>query len=227
MKLTGRDASLVRDLALSHVLARDQIIACGYFTSVTRANTRLRGLAEIGLVRRIKTPYFGQGLYSVGCRAREVLGPRIAGLVSNRKESPRFLQHALATTDVRIALSRRGSKGWRFEQQLWTSFWFAGREHEVRPDGLAIFENGFTVVEVDMGHVAPSKIRTKLESYNAFLKSGECERHWAVDWFRLFLVTTGQVRAGNLLNLLPDDPQFELRCVPFEALDISPPGAWS
>lgn len=227
MKLTDRDVIVIRDLALSHVLSRDQVLALHYFTSVTRANTRLRQLAAIRLVRQIETPFFGQSLYAVGSKAVEILGPRLGAMVSARAESPRFLQHALFTTNVRIELMSRGSTGWRYEQQLRASFDFNGKSYEVRPDGLALMPSCPTAIEVDLGHVAALKFQSKLVAYDAFVRSGQAQRQWSLPTFRLLTLTTAKQRATHLYNLMPENPAFDFLCVPFDELGVPRIGAWS
>lgn len=227
MRLTARDQRLAKDIALSHVLSRDQILALGYFTSVTRANTRLRELRAEGIVRCIETPFFAQSLYSVGSNAEILLGDRIARIVAGRTGSPRFIQHALCITNVRLALLSKGASGWRFEQQIRCQFRHGGKDWEVRPDGLAVFPSGLFAVEVDLGHVAPSKFEEKLKAFDAFVTSGECSRHWKQPTFTLLTVTTGQLRASRLTSLVPKNCSFRFECRPFEKLGISYAGAWS
>ncbi|MBS1722965.1 MAG: replication-relaxation family protein [Armatimonadetes bacterium] len=227
MRLTSRDARLVRDLALSHVLSRDQLIGLGYFTSVTRANTRLRNLVASGLVRRTETPFFSQSLYAAGPKAGVVTGERIGGILSGRSGSPRFLQHALCVNNVRLALLAQGASAWRFEQQLSLTFPYAGREYQVRPDGLAAFPGRITVVEADLGHVAPSKFKEKLLAYDAFVLSGECQRHWKLPTFELLTVTSGRLRASRLRRLLPAQASFHFLCQSHDHLGIAWAGGWS
>ena len=227
MRLTSRDRRLMKDMALSLVLSRDQILALGYFTSVTRANTRLRELRAEGIVRRIETPFFAQSLYAVGPGAEVLLGDRIARIVAGRTGSPRFLQHALCTTSVRLALLAKGASAWRFEQQLRAKFRHGGKDFEVRPDGLAVLASGLIAVEVDLGHVAPSKFQEKLKAFDAFVTSGECARHWNEPTFTLLTVTTGQLRASRLASLVPKNCSYRFECRPAEKLGISFAGAWS
>jgi hypothetical protein len=227
IRLTERDARLLRDLALSHVLSRDQTIALGYFGSVTRANTRLRGLCGLGLAKALDTPFFGQRLYAATPRAAEVVGDRLAPLAAARAGSPRFLRHALAVTNVRIALAARGATGWRFELQCRRAFRHGGRDWEVRPDGLALQNGAPVAVETDLGHVAPAKFREKLLGYAAFARSGECRLAWGHPDFTLLVVTTGPLRAARLARLLPDNPGFAFSCKPHDRLGIPFPGNWS
>jgi len=227
MRLTARDVKIVRDVALSHVMSRDQVLELDYFSSVTRANARLRELVKAGLLRRLETPFFTQNLYCAGRAAPQVSGERIAALLSGRGHSPRFLQHALAVTNVRIALLNRGARDWRYEQQLRACFEYGGRIHEVRPDGFAILKSGPTALEVDLGHVAPAKFRQKLQSFHAFTHCGECSRQWKLKMLRLLVVTTGSRRAAALLRLLPPDCAFDFHTTTFDELGVQARGAWS
>lgn len=222
-RLTSRDVKLVRDIALSHVLSRDQIIALGYFGSVTRANTRLRELAAINVVQRLETPFFGQSLYTTARLAPEVIGEAISSRIDRHGTSPRFIRHALQTTAVRIALTRKGRE-WRFEQQLWRTFEL-GRTYEIRPDGMLLAPIP-VLVETDLGHVAPTKFKEKLISYQALARSGQSIRLYSSPTFRLLIATTGPIRARRLRSLLPD-PGFDLLCQTFEEMGAPSIPHWS
>lgn len=218
---------MTADAALSHVVSRDQFIALGYFGSVTRANARLRALVKAGYLWRIDTPFFAQGLYTATSRSSEIVGERVAPLAASRTRSPRFLQHALALTEIRIALLAKGATGWRFEQQLRASFRWAGREWEVRPDGMALDSAGPVAVECDLGFTNAAKWKRRFLAYSAWARSGECLLCWGHESFTLLVVTTGQRRASRLARLLPIDPGFKLACKPYDRLGIRFPGSWS
>lgn len=227
MRITERDVLLVKDLALSHVLSRDQILSLKYFSSVTRANTRLRELRSLQLVRRIETPFFGQSLYAVGAKASDLVGRRIAPIIAARSPSPRFLQHALMLTNARIRLMDKGATAWRFEQQLRSMFRYGGKDNEIRPDGFATTPAGIVAVEVDMGHVAPAKFKEKLRAFDAFVASGECERQWHRETFTLLVLTPGAARAASLARLQPSNCHFSLVSQTFAQFGIAPVGGWS
>ena len=228
MILTDRDYRLIRDIALSHLLSRDQMIALGYFSSHTRVNTRLRMLVAEGLIKRLDTPFFTQSLYSVTPLAAEVLGERVGAIVSGRTGSPRFIQHALCITNSRLELVKRGAKQWRFEQQLRRSFTYSGKKYEIRPDGLAVMaEDKFLLVEIDLGHVAPQKFGEKLGAYDAFIVCGLCESIWKVKTFRVLTLTTGERRARKLDSLTPSDAKFVHFTKTFEEFNVPAVGAWS
>ncbi|MCC7434208.1 MAG: replication-relaxation family protein [Methanoregulaceae archaeon] len=203
------------------------MIALGYYGSVTRLNARFRDLLKAGFVRRLETPFFSQGLYSVTPTAASVVGPQIAALLTNRSPSPRFLQHALTTTNVRIAMLDKGATAWRFEQQLWTSFEWQGRSFEVRPDGLAVFPTKHVAVEVDMGNMSHSRLQSKFDAYQTFVASRSLEQKWAISDLRVLLVTTSQARAERIGQLLQSVSALDFRCVPLESLGVRQVGSWS
>jgi len=225
VRITARDVRLVRDIALSHVLSRDQILHLRYFGSATRANTRLRGLVKLQLLIRYETAFYSQGLYIPGPRAADVTGERIARIIEGRSGSPRFLQHALSVTNVRIALLSKSEGQWRYEQQLWRASEEAPR-FEVRPDGLFI-ASAPIFVEVDLGHVAPAKFAEKLKSYARLADSGNCVSLYGFPSFRLLTVTTGNLRARHLRRLLPQDAGFEHLVQTFEEVGAATPSNWS
>lgn len=222
MILQPRDISLVMDVSLSHVLSRDQVIGLGYFSTVTRANSRLRELVKLGYLAKLSTPFMTQHMYVPGNKAPEIVDYRIANLIRGRGESPRFIQHALNTTNVRITLIAKGATDWRFEQQLWRNI----EGLEVRPDGLAITTKLPMFIEIDLGHVSPQKFKSKLLSYEALTISGQCKPLYGFDKFRLLTVTTGTKRAKSLSRLLPN-PSFDHLVQTFEDLGVVPVGAWS
>lgn len=225
MKLTPRDRELIRDVGLSHVLSRDLTIRLGYFGSVTRANTRLRQLGNEGLVKRLDTAFFSQGLYTVGPLAHELFEPALARLVRARAGSPRFLLHALATGEVRAELTRRSGASWRFEQELWRKL--PGPEGgEVRPDGLVTA--GVPVfVEVDLGNASLPKVRAKLDAYRSLARSGLCRDLYGFEDFNLLVVTTGNLRSRHISRQLPDDPGFGFMTQTFKDLGLACPSSWS
>ncbi|MCC6687201.1 MAG: replication-relaxation family protein [Fimbriimonadaceae bacterium] len=223
MRFTERDIQLVRDLALSFVLSRDQVIELGYFDSVTRCNTRLRELAAVNAVRRITTPFHAQSLYIAGTLAGELCGERIERLLADRIGSPRFLRHALASANVRIALQKRGGTGWRFEQQLWRT---VGR-HEIRPDGLIVLKGNPTFIEVDLGHVSGPKFTEKLKGYSLLAGGTTCADLYGFAKGRLLIVTTSPRRARHLRALTSDHTKLECLVTTFEELGAPPVGCWS
>lgn len=227
-RLTKRDLKLLLDLTLSHVMSRDQIIRLGYFSSITRANTRLRELISLRLVKRLESPFFTQGLYSVTSLASEVLDGRVSALAATRTGSPRFVRHALMVNEARICLIGKGACSWVFEIQAHHHFTLGGKTIEIKPDGLARIEGkGLLVVEVDLGHVNPAKFADKLKGYDSFVSSGELLHVWGVREMRLLTLTTGPQRAGKLRSLTPQGCSYQHVCQTFEEFGIPLISSWS
>jgi len=227
VRLTPRDERLIRDIALSHVLSRDQILALGYFGSVTRLNARLRELRERRYVSIFETPFFEQHLYVAGKTAPTVVGDRIAAMISGRSPTPRFVQHALAVTDTRIALVTAGCTDWRFEAQLRHSFLSGGRTWEIRPDGMVRRDGCMTLLEIDMGHVDPGKFARKLKGFQTLFDSGEAHRAWNERELSILTITSGRLRKSRLSRLVPARSNVCFDFQTFGDLDIRVAGGWS
>lgn len=225
MKLTERDVRLVRDIALSHVLGRDQIINLGYFSSVSRCNRTLERLRAANLITTISTPFYGQRLSIAGTEAHEVVGEKIAKLLAFRKPTPRLLQHCLMVSEVRIALLRRGGTGWRFEPQLRHVFIWRGRRYDVRPDGLIQLNGELLLLEVDLGHVSAGKFREKIAGYVAYARSGIFLATYGDQAFRVLTLTTSEIRCAHLAALVADSDSF--RFATFDEIGATAPGGWS
>lgn len=215
MRVTERDRELIRDIALSHVLSRDQIVSL-YFGSITRANTRLRGLVGLGLLKRLETPFFSQSLYVIARKGQDLLDNKLCKLVSSRKASPRYLEHALTVTDARIALTAKSQGKWLFEQQLWRTV----SRYEVRPDGLLLTRTP-VFVEVDLGHVSLPKFREKLLGYSALAHSGRCAELYGFSKFNLLAITTGCLRSLHLSRQVPRDAGFDFIAQPGADLGLT------
>lgn len=223
MRFTDRDIKLVRDISLSHVLSRDQVIGLGFFDSITRCNSRLRELVAANAVRKVSTPFHAQSLYIAGNLAGELCGERIERLLADRIGSPRFVRHALSVTNCRIELLKRGGTGWRFEQQLWRTV----GKHEVRPDGLIVLKGNPTFIEVDLGHVSGPKFREKLKGFELLTSGTTCADLYSFPTFRLLIVSTSQRRVRHLRSLVSDHARLECLVTTFEELGAPRIGCWS
>ena len=158
-------------------------------------------------------------------RAAEVVDARISSLIEGRTSSPRFVQHALSVTNGRIALQRKSSAAWRFEQQLWRKIQ-GSKEHELRPDGLLMASLPI-FVEVDMGHASAPRFKEKLTAYQALARSGQCQSLYGFSQFRVLVVTTGPLRSRHLRRLHPSSAEFELLVQTFDEVGATPINPWS
>jgi len=226
VKLTRRDIAVLRDVGLSHALTTSQAIELGHFGSPTRANTRFRELGKAGFVRKLDCQFLRQNLFIATKLAAEVVGDKVGRLIEGRISSPRFLQHALSVTNVRIALNRRSDAPWRFEQQLWRKV-KTSKLIEVRPDGLLQVPSVPIFVEVDLGNTSLPRFKEKLASYQALATSGQCHDLYGFRDFRLLTVTTGHLRARHLRCALRSDLGFECLIQTFEEVGAAPVASWS
>lgn len=227
VRVTKRDIRLIRDIALSSVLSRDQIIALGYFGSVPRANDRLRLLREAGLIDILSLPYESQRVYYALRGACPLVGERVSSVIRSRRGSPQFVRHALMTTEIRLALLRQGYGEWRFEPQLRSVFLWAGRRFEVRPDGMVRTPPGLLCIETDLGHVDSIKFRAKLLAFDSFASSGALERTWQAKNLVVETVTVSERRKLGLEGLSPKNSPVEFRFTTFDELGIRMLDGWS
>jgi len=225
MRLTSRDRSLLEDIALHHVMSRDQVVRLGYFGSVQRANARLLALRRAKLLALI-APELGlelrQHLYHVTRKAAPWLQPRIASLVTARRETPQFIEHALGIVHVRIELQRLGLLRWLAEPQIRhryeTSSSGVRRLEDFRPDGLAVLPSGHWFIELDRGHVSLTRMRERLNAYERYVRSGLFGTVYSSESANLLIVTTGRLRSSHLQRLVPCAPGLTVRIMGMEEL---------
>ncbi|MBS1706746.1 MAG: replication-relaxation family protein [Armatimonadetes bacterium] len=225
MRITGRDVRLAKEVALSRLMSRDQIVRLGYFTSVSRANRRLTALLSARFLRQFETPFIGQRLFWVGPEAIHIVGEKIASVVQGRIGTPRFVRHSLMVTEVRLALLAIGGERWRYEVQLWTTFHQSGERFELRPDGLVWLNGVPTFLEVDLGHVSRRRFAAKLRSYTAFIRHPVCQATFQNQVPEVLVITTGSRHAESILGLAKSGPA--VRVLTFADMDIQPIGCWS
>ncbi len=225
MKLTERDAKLVRDVALSTVLSRNQVLQLGYFSSVSRANRRLQFLCAEGLLQAIDTPFHAQRLYSVGRHTPTVLGDNLSRMLTCRTLTPRFIQHALAVTELRIGLADAASV-WRFEAQVRHQFSFGNQDIDLRPDGLLLADSEAIFVEADLGHVSMPRFEKRFEGYSNYINGGNYGSVYGRRCPRVLLVTTGDLRKSHLEQVARAFG-IEIDVKTFSSLSVPVLGGWS
>jgi len=211
VELTPRDRQMVEDIALHHVMTRDQIISLGYFTSISRANRRLLTLLKSGLLERVAVNASAeprQALYRASKRVREHFDSRVVALLSSRRISPMQLDHSLAVVDTRIKLRALGMTGWLSEPQCRHRYVVSQgsvrRTEDVRPDGLARFDKRYLFIEVDRGSVSLPRIKAKLVAYGVYSRSGMMSETYGPIQPAILFVTTGLLRKRNLVGSIPD-----------------------
>jgi hypothetical protein len=225
LRITERDCTLIKDVALSHVLSRDQVIGLGYFHSVSRANVRLHTLVKSGFLAILQTPFHAQHLYIAGKKASDVVGSRIATLLATRRHTPRFLQHSLAVTSVRIKFADRGE--WRFEQQVTDACAWRGRTITVRPDGLILEDSRATFLEIDMGHVNKQLFCAKLCSFEDYVQSGRFAEVYASRKPIVRVITVDHRRKVRLAQLSAPSALVTFEFSTFQQVGVQTVEGWS
>jgi len=215
MQLMERDRLLLNDLALHHLMTRVQITSLGYFPSASRASARLVKLQRAGLIRQVQPSPFivsKEHLYVVAKGAMSVLDSRIARLLVARSFTPRFIDHALATVNLRCTLLRLGLEAWWAEPQIRHTYEVRigsrSRVEDFRPDGLALIDGLYIFVEVDRGNTSLPRFIAKLSSYSAYLDRVLFAQTYPAEAFTLLVSATGHLRKRHLLAALPKSLRF-------------------
>lgn len=220
--LTERDEELIRDVVSATVMTRDQVLALGYFSSLCRANTRLKELCQHGYLRRVEGTRLGsrQTLYAGDAKAASVVAPSMEKeekeVAKRLRQAPGllFLEHTLRITDVRIAALRSieaygGTwRFWLYEAQCFHSYQLAAHlpaqvikpDAFVRIDELPKSARSDWFVEVDMGTVSVARFQRKLEAYKQYLESGTFTETYRRDRFGLVLACRDAKRKERLIR---------------------------
>lgn len=139
----------------------------------------------------------------------------------NRALSTLFLTHTLAIARVRAALTVAGRKtGWtvtRFEAfgtELAVRITAGKKTTTLRPDALVTLTHGdrpsgrntlHYFLEADRSSMHHDKMARKFRSYEAMRGANLHSRHYALDPFRVLIVTKSNARATELANLVAGD----------------------
>lgn len=251
MRLEERDRELLCDLFWQRAMSRSQLQRL-YFSSLVRANARLRLLFDHGFVTRYflpAAPYGAQAVYSLGKAAV----PTVARALELEEDevkrqcrfsgTPTFLEHTLAVVEVRLALQEAAQQAPHLEFDLWVPEPLCRHEYEVepvgglgawrkevfKPDGFARLrrrEDGAYLslfLEVDLGHTSARQFAGKVAMHGKYLRQGLFREIYGTDTFQTLVVTTGPRRVGNLLALCREMESDGFRFTTFEALEAEGP----
>ncbi len=156
--------------------------------SHTPCSERVSVLVKAGYLESKRLPSLngvgsGKAFVTISSKAKPLLAQTLSvsrrELGRSRLYSPQFISHHLAICDFRLSLEMAAETSNIFEVEEWV----ADREHEIRVkdpktqrDLLLIPDGSFTLalpdgikqtfyLEVDMGTLAPKRLRTKLRCY--------------------------------------------------------------
>jgi hypothetical protein len=210
--IQDRDRSLLKELSVLRIIDREQAKRVGGFHSTTRANTRLLALTSAGLLRRF---FIGTALG--GKKALYALSSKGAQLVGVPNRSPRrkndamlgidaFVNHQLAINEIFCAVKYRPADGSK-RLARWEMFTEPiARGTQLVPDGyFEIADNGKVLaafLEVDLSHEGMLLWKTKTQNYLQYALSGEFERWFSQNRFRVLVVTDSARTLSNIRNVV-------------------------
>ena len=221
MKLTHRDRDVIKTVALHGAASRGQLMALGYFKSVSRANRRLRQLFDCNYLRRTQVasgPYSLETVYLLGAKGVSVVAE---AAITNRLELSRhsqrppqrtYLEHHLGVLSLRIAmqLTPPGTCLHEFltEPECRHEYEIVKGSRKmkrvIKPDGFASVQLGersyVFFIEYDRGNCSIPQMREVVGRYAAYLVEGAFESVYSEDRFDVLVVTTaGKRRIDHLL----------------------------
>ena len=230
-----RDRHLLNQLAMLRVIDREQAKIVGGFGSTTRMNTRLLALTRAGLLRR-----FFLGPSEASRKPVYVLSPKGATLIGATVRGPRrpndglliadfFVLHQLAINDVHCTLKvAAASAGASFIR--WVSF------HEPLTQNLPLIPDAYfelstsestiaAFLEVDLGHERMKVWTGKITNYIQFAVSGDYERSFGCNQFRVLVIANSERRLQSLRKAVRGSTQKIFWFTTFDSLRSQGPFA--
>jgi hypothetical protein len=231
-----RDRHLLREIGVMRVIDREQARRVAPFGSVTRANCRLLGLTQAGLLRR-----FFLGTESGGKKALYMLSSSGARLVGASSIGPKRKRDEVVVADLFVAHQS-------FINKVYCDFKYGGNApHEMQfrrwdafsapldqaipviPDGYAALEGRTkslaAFIEVDLGHERLSVWREKVRNYLQFAVSGHFEERFGKKQFLVLVVVDSSGRMESLRTATAGLTDKIFRFATFSS--ISQDGLWS
>jgi Replication-relaxation len=208
--LTGRDIALLRSLSEVKLLDREQIQRLLDFGSVTRVNDRLSRLHAAGLLHRyfLGTRAGGRkGLYALSARGAASVGRDKAWKLQRAEDEllvgEVFVEHQLAVNwcwiSVKCGPESNLVRFVRFNGPISPSLPLA-------PDGYAELNVSDAMqpvfLEVDLGTETSRVWDRKVELYLKLASSGEFERLFQQQRFKVAVVCTSERRLQSLRRIV-------------------------
>lgn len=196
LAFTERDRAIVGEVMRFGVMSRDQLMRLKFFSSKTRANDRLKRLADAGYLASRRQPLLVGGPRCVYLPGRLLPDGRDV-----RKRfadvSDLFLTHQLGLVDIRLAFEQHSRLlRWLTEKDL------TGLSLGLVPDAYLEYEVGTLTycafVEYDRGTETLGHIERKVHAYVNLAQSGRFERTFTRRFFRVLVVTDS---AGRLVTI--------------------------
>ncbi len=221
VKLTDRDRGLIKTVAFHGAASRGQLMALGYFKSVSRANRRLRQLFDCNYLRRTQVasgPYSLETVYLLGPKGVSIVAE---SAITNRLELSRhaqrppqrsYLDHHLGVLSLRIAmqLTPHGTRLNEFltEPECRHEYEIVKGSRKIKriikPDGFADIQffkrRSVFFIEFDRGNCSIPQMRGVFEHYAAYMREGAFQSVYKENMFEVLVVTTaGKRRIDHLV----------------------------
>jgi hypothetical protein len=206
--LQPRDLQLLRDLSVMRVIDREQAKIVAGFQSTTRVNTRLLALTRAGLLRRF---FLGTGGGRKALYALSPMGAQAVGVPCRGPRRPQgallvadnFVQHQLTVNGIYCMLKYGTIPVPQVTFHRWLGF------YEPIVPGLGLIPDGYVefttrsgitacFLEVDLGHESLTVWNRKAQNYLALALSGEYQKHFKQDRFRVLVVANTERRLHSI-----------------------------
>lgn len=204
--LTSRDLSLLKTLVEAKLLDREQVQKLLNFGSITRVNERLFRLHAAGLLHRYFLGTLAGGrkaIYGISQRGSNTIGGgRVWKLQRSEDEllvGEAFVEHQLAVNwcwiSVKCGPNPNLVRFVRFNEPIAPAI-------ALTPDGYAELKTASGIqaafLEVDLGNETSRVWDRKVELYLKLATSGEFERMFQQQRFKIAVVCTSERRIENL-----------------------------
>jgi hypothetical protein len=200
-----RDRRLFEEFEVMRVVDREQAKIVAGFGSTTRANARLLALVRAGLLRRFFLAS-GKSLYVLSDKGARLVGVPLRGPRRRQDEvlvADFFIEHQLAVNRIYCAIKYRPIPAERVQFRRWVAF------HEPITMSIPLIPDGYVefttpegtlaaFLEVDLGHERGPVWKEKLNHYSRLAASGEFERRFSLNRFRVLVLANSERRLRSL-----------------------------
>jgi hypothetical protein len=212
MILQPRDRQLLEELSTMRVLDREQAKIVAGFHSTTRANARLLKLTQARLLRRFFLGTDGAGRKALYALSRK--GAFVADVpyrspqrrVDERVFADYFIEHQLTINEIYCSLKF----GETFPEGVSFGRWLVF--HEPLGAGCRLIPDGYVelvtpagtlagFLEIDLGHERGPVWKEKVRNYLQYALSGDCERQFGQNRFRVVVITTTERKLQSIRKL--------------------------
>jgi hypothetical protein len=207
--LQARDLKLFEELAVMRVVDREQAKIVAGFGSTTRANARLLALTRAGLLRRF---FLGsrKSLYALSEKGAKLADVPLRGPRRKQDEmlvADFFIEHQLAINEVYCTLMRKAIPVEGVSVRRWLAFHESITKNiRLIPDGYVEFETEretlAAFLEVDLGHERGQVWKEKPKNYLQLAISGEFERRFGLNRFRVLVLANSLRRMHSLRKMV-------------------------